>query len=109
MEIGMKRWQMFRLPGFLVSLKVPVAILLVLFGVIPMTLCTYMLMGSLRQSQTDSRMVEVQNQCQILSSKMTRAGYLRGDFGSSGSDFHNTWKDQRGQWNTDGFKAELER
>ena len=80
MEIGMKRWQMFRLPGFLVSLKVPVAILLVLFGVIPMTLCTYMLMGSLRQSQTDSRMVEVQNQCQILSSKMTRAGYLRGDF-----------------------------
>ena len=75
----MKRWQMFRLPGFLVSLKVPVAILLVLFGVIPMTLCTQMLIGSLRQSQTDSRMVEVQNQCQILSSKMTRAGYLRGD------------------------------
>ena len=36
-------------------------------------------------------------------------GYLRGDFGSSGSDFHNTWKDQRGQWNTDGFKAELEK
>lgn len=79
METGIKRWQMFRLPGFLVSLKIPVAILLVLFGVIPMMLCTQMLIGSLRQSQTDSRMVEVQNQCQILSSKMTRAGYLRGD------------------------------
>lgn len=75
----MKRWQVFRLPGFLISLKVPVAILLVLFGVVPMVLCTQVLIGSLRQSQTDYRMVEVQNQCQILSSKMTRSGYLRGD------------------------------
>ncbi len=79
MENGMKRWQVFRLPGFLISLKVPVAILLVLFGVVPMVLCTQVLIGSLRQSQTDYRMVEVQNQCQILSSKMTRSGYLRGD------------------------------
>ena len=63
----------------MVSLKFPVAMLLVLFGVIPMVVCTQVLMGALRQSQTDARMVEVQNQCQILSSKMTRAGYLRGD------------------------------
>lgn len=79
MENGIKRWHIFRLQGSLVSLKFPVAMLLVLFGVIPMVVCTQVLMGALRQSQTDARMVEVQNQCQILSSKMTRAGYLRGD------------------------------
>ncbi len=79
MENGIKRWHIFRLQGSLVSLKFPVAMLLVLFGVIPMIVCTQVLMGALRQSQTDARMVEVQNQCQILSSKMTRAGYLRGD------------------------------
>ena len=79
MENGIKRWHIFRLQGSLVSLQFPVAMLLVLFGVIPMVVCTQVLMGALRQSQTDARMVEVQNQCQILSSKMTRAGYLRGD------------------------------
>ena len=79
MENERKRWQGFRVPGFSVSLKAPVAILLVLFGMVPMILCTQILISSLRQSQTDSRMVEVQNQCQILSSKMTRTGYLRGE------------------------------
>lgn len=34
-------------------------------------------------------------------------GHLRGDFGSSGSDFHTAWTDHRAQWNTEDFKAEL--
>ena len=79
MENEMKRKHCFFFPDFMVSLKVPVAVLMVLFGMIPMVLCTQVLIGTLRQIQTDSRMIEVQNQCQILSSKMTRTGYLRGD------------------------------
>ncbi len=79
MKNEIRKWQIPKGSGFAVSLKVPVAVLLVVFGIIPMFLCTQVLLGSLRQSQTDSRMIEVQNQCQILSSKMTRTGYLRGD------------------------------
>ena len=61
-----------------VSLKVPVVILLVLFGLIPMILCTHATIASVRQNQIEARMAEVQNQCQILSDKLTRAGYLNG-------------------------------
>lgn len=64
---------------FTVSLKVPIVVLMVLFGMIPMILCTQTILSSLRQSQIDAQMIEVQNQCQILSSKMTRAGYLQGE------------------------------
>lgn len=77
-----KEDEMQRLPfqkRFTVSLKALLVILLVLFGVVPMLLCTQTVISSLRQSQTDSRMIEVQNQCQILSSKMTRTGYLKGE------------------------------
>lgn len=35
-------------------------------------------------------------------------GYLRGDFGSGGSDFYTTWNDHRKQWKTDEFKSELD-
>ncbi len=59
-----------------VSLRIPIAVLLLVFGMIPMALCAQTILGSYRQTQIDSRMVEVQNRCQILSSKMTRTGYL---------------------------------
>lgn len=78
MENEMKRKHCFFFPDFMVSLKVPVAVLMVLFGMIPMVLCTQVLIGTLRQIQTDSRMIEVQNQCQILSSKMTRTDICGG-------------------------------
>ena len=74
-----------RKPGFwrdkniTVSLKLPLILLLLLFGMIPMLLCTVTVVESFRQRQIDSRIMEVQNQCQILSSKLTRAGYLRGE------------------------------
>ncbi|MFR5731329.1 MAG: hypothetical protein ACLUD2_04560 [Clostridium sp.] len=37
----------------------------------------------MKQNQIDERMVEVQNQCQILSSKIARTGYLSGEDKSS--------------------------
>ena len=64
---------------FTVSLKLPVVLLLVVFGLVPMVLCTVTVVESFRQGQIDSRMMEVQNQCQILSSKLTRTGYLKGE------------------------------
>ena len=39
--------------------------------------------SSVKQNQIDERMVEVQNQCQILSSKIARTGYLSGEDKSS--------------------------
>lgn len=62
-----------------VSLKVVIAVLLVAFGMIPMVLGTQTMLNSMRQSQIDSRMTEVQNHCRILASKMARMGYLTGE------------------------------
>lgn len=59
-----------------VSLKVVVAALLVFFGMTPLILGTQTILNSVRQSQIDYRMVEVENHCRILASKMTRMGYL---------------------------------
>ncbi|MDO5405930.1 MAG: HAMP domain-containing sensor histidine kinase [Eubacteriales bacterium] len=64
---------------FTISLKVPMVILLVLFGMIPMMVCVKTVISSIEQNQTNARMIEVQNQCQILSSKLSRTGYLRGE------------------------------
>lgn len=74
-----KKWQRLRKMKWIVSFRVPLTILLVLFGMIPMVLCTQMTIGTMRQNQIDARMIEVQNQCQILSSKMTRTRYLWGE------------------------------
>ena len=34
------------------------------------------MLGTFRQSQLDARFIEIQNQCVILSNKMTRSGYM---------------------------------
>lgn len=68
---------------FTVSMKAPLVALLVIFGMIPMILGVQTVLSSLRQNQIDARMVEVQSQCQILSSKLTRTGYLGGQGKSS--------------------------
>jgi len=52
---------------------------LVLFGMIPLVLGNQAQLRSIRQNETDSYMIEVQNQCQVLSSKLTRFGYLAAD------------------------------
>lgn len=64
---------------FTVSMRIPLILTMVLFGMIPMIAGATAIFSSMRQSQIDRRMLEVQNQCQILSSKMTRTGYLKGE------------------------------
>ena len=66
-----------------VSLKVVIAVLLVAFGMIPMVLGTQTMLNSMRQSQIDSRMTEVQNHCRILASKNGADGV---------SDRRNAWR-----------------
>lgn len=79
MAYKMKKLQIPWLKKRVVSLKVPITLCLVFFGVIPMILCTQTILSSVNQTQIDERMVEVQNQCQILSSKIARTGYLSGE------------------------------
>ena len=76
MAYKMKKLQIPWLKKRVVSLKVPITICLVLFGIIPMFLCTQTILSSLKQTQIDERMVEVQNQCLITGDRLTRAGYL---------------------------------
>ena len=83
MAYKMKKLQIPWLKKRVVSLKVPITLCLVLFGIIPMFLCTQTILSSVKQNQIDERMVEVQNQCQILSSKIARTGYLSGEDKSS--------------------------
>ena len=46
-------------------------------------------------------------QSQQLTMQTGAIGYLRGDFGSSGTGFHTTWFDEVGSRNTEEFKAEI--
>lgn len=73
-----KRW-FFLKRQLHVSMRFPLILCLVLFGMLPLVLGCQTLIGSMRQNQIDQRILEVQNQCQILSSKMTRSGYLTQD------------------------------
>ncbi|PNV60317.1 two-component sensor histidine kinase [Clostridium sp. chh4-2] len=59
-----------------ISMKIPLVILILLAGFLPMLLQGKVLIGSFRQNQIDDRIIEVQNQCLILSNKMTRGGYM---------------------------------
>ena len=68
MAYKMKKLQIPWLKKRVVSLKVTNTHCLVMFGIIPMFLCTQTILSSVKQTQIDERMVEVQNQCQILSS-----------------------------------------
>ena len=58
------------------SVKVPLIILMVMFCMIPLLVESQILASSSRQSQVERRIIDVQNQCQILSNKMSRTGYL---------------------------------
>ncbi len=76
----MVRWLKKRQWKKALSLQVPLFFLFLIIGSLPMRILGMVTDQSFRQTQIDSQVMEVQNQCQILSSKMTRAGYLRGDF-----------------------------
>ena len=58
------------------SVKLPLIILTVLFCMIPLLVESRILARSSRQEQVERRIIDVQNQCQILSNKMSRSGYL---------------------------------
>lgn len=60
------------------SIMLPLTLLLVLFGLLPMVIQGRVLSRLVEQNQTNSRSVDVQTQCLILSSKMSRAGYMTG-------------------------------
>lgn len=62
-----------------VSMKVLLFIMLVLIGLIPLVTESRVMSWSFQQMQIEDRMIEVLNQCLILSNKMTRSGYLIAD------------------------------
>lgn len=65
-----------------IKLKITVSLRLVLIGcfviigLAPMLVQNKIMLGTYRQNQIDARMQDIQNQCSILSNKMTRGGYL---------------------------------
>ena len=58
------------------SLRVTLILVLLVVGCIPIIIQNSVLLGAYQQNLVDSRMQEIQNQCWILSNKMTRIGYL---------------------------------
>lgn len=73
--LRIKRWRWKRT----VSMKVPLFFVLVLIGLTPLVAESKVMSHSFRQIQIENRINEVQNQCLILSNKMTRSGYLIAD------------------------------
>ena len=59
------------------SMKVPLAIIMIAAALIPLFLQAVVMLGSFNQGQLDARTIEIQNQCVILSNKMTRSGYMK--------------------------------
>lgn len=59
-----------------ISIKVPLFLLVVVIGLLPLRIGNTVLLRSFQQTQIDNRMIEVQNQCLILSNMMTRAGFF---------------------------------
>ena len=58
------------------SIKFPLILLAVMICMVPMVIQGRILANASKQQQVESRIIDVQNQCQIVSNKMTRNGYL---------------------------------
>lgn len=59
-----------------VSMKIPLFLTFLVLGFLPMSVLKKVAEQSFLQTQADSRMIEVQNQCLIISNRMSRGGYL---------------------------------
>lgn len=59
-----------------ISLRATLILAFLLIGSIPVFIQSPVMLGSYKQNLIDSRMQDIQNQCWILSNKMTRSGYL---------------------------------
>lgn len=62
-----------------ISLQVTLILVFILIGSMTVSIGSAVLLGAFRQNLIDSRMKEIQNQCWILSNKMTRIGFLTMD------------------------------
>lgn len=60
------------------SIRLPLLFFAVLVCMVPLMIQGRVLASSSRQNQVERRIIDVQNQCQILSNKMSRTGYLYG-------------------------------
>ncbi len=69
-----------------ISFRVPMIVLLMAVGLLPMLIHGKILTSFVEQSHVSSRSVDVQNQCLILSSKMSRTGYMDGTVKDSSVD-----------------------
>ena len=69
-----------------ISFRVPMTVLLMAVGLLPMLIHGKILTSFVEQSHVSSRSVDVQNQCLILSSKMSRTGYMDGTVKDSSVD-----------------------
>ena len=67
---------MDRLRTYGMSIKVPLTGLVIAVAILPLFLQAAVMLGSFNQGQLDARTIEIQNQCVILSNKMTRSGYM---------------------------------
>ncbi len=75
----MVRWLKKRQWKKALSLQVPLFFLFWIIGSLPMRILGMVTDQSFRQTQIDSRVMEVQNQCLIISNKMSRVGYMNMD------------------------------
>ncbi len=69
-----------------ISMKIPLCLLFVMIGFVPMYILGKVTDQSFRQTQIDFRVMEVQNQCLIISNKMSRMGYMNEDSRDSAVD-----------------------
>ena len=60
------------------SIKIPLVIFAILITMVPLVVQGRVLASYSKQTQVERRIIDVQNQCQIMSNKMTRTGYLYG-------------------------------
>lgn len=59
-----------------ISFKLLMAIVMLALAIAPLMIQSMVMLGSFNQSQLDARSIELQNQCTILSNKITRSGYM---------------------------------
>ena len=60
------------------SIKLPLILFTILICMIPLAIQGQVLATSSKQNQVERRIIDVQNQCQIMSTRMSRSGYLSG-------------------------------
>lgn len=60
------------------SIKLPLVLFVIFICMVPLFIQGRVLASSSKQNQVDRRIIDVQNQCQIMSNKISRSGYLNG-------------------------------